>query len=105
VFRVNFGIRSNRAIFHPTEDIHGYLAYALFALAGIHAIAALCHHFTRHDDKGHDTDDRYDKHKNVEQPVHGTRQAAREFANLRRQGGRRVPTTPREPCNDQYPNE
>jgi cytochrome b561 len=49
LFRVNFGIRSNRAIFHPTEDIHGYLAYALFALAGIHAIAALWHHFIRHD--------------------------------------------------------
>jgi cytochrome b561 len=49
LFRVNFGIRSNRAIFHPTEDIHGYLAYVLFALAGIHAIAALWHHFIRHD--------------------------------------------------------
>jgi cytochrome b561 len=49
LFQVNFGIRSNRAIFHPTEDIHGYLAYALFALAGIHAAAALWHHFIRHD--------------------------------------------------------
>jgi cytochrome b561 len=49
LFRVNFGVRSNRAIFHPTEDIHGYLAYALFALAGIHALAALWHHFVRHD--------------------------------------------------------
>jgi cytochrome b561 len=26
LFRVDFGVRSNRAIFHPTEDIHGYLA-------------------------------------------------------------------------------
>ncbi len=50
VFRINPGIRSNRAIFHPTEDIHGYLAYAVFALAGIHAAAALYHHFIRHDD-------------------------------------------------------
>jgi cytochrome b561 len=49
LFRLNFGVRSNRAIFHPTEDIHGYLAYALFALAGIHAVAALWHHFIRHD--------------------------------------------------------
>lgn len=49
LFRLNFGVRSNRAIFHPTEDIHGYLAYALFALAGIHALAALWHHFVRHD--------------------------------------------------------
>jgi cytochrome b561 len=49
LFRVDTGIRSNRAIFHPTEDIHGYLAYALFALAGIHALAALWHHFIRGD--------------------------------------------------------
>jgi hypothetical protein len=49
LFRVNFGIPSNRAIFHPTEDIYGYMAYALFALAGIHALAALWHHFIRHD--------------------------------------------------------
>jgi cytochrome b561 len=49
LFQIHFGIRSNRAIFHPTEDIHGYLAYALFALAAIHASAALWHHFVRHD--------------------------------------------------------
>jgi cytochrome b561 len=50
LFHLDFGIRSNRAIFHPTEDIHGYLAYALFALAGLHALAALWHHYIRHDD-------------------------------------------------------
>jgi cytochrome b561 len=50
LFRINPGIRANRAIFHPTEDIHGYLAYALFALAGIHAAAALYHHLIRRDD-------------------------------------------------------
>jgi cytochrome b561 len=49
LFQVNFGIKSNRAIFHPTEDIHGYLAYGLFGLAGLHALAALWHHFFRHD--------------------------------------------------------
>jgi cytochrome b561 len=49
LFQLNFGVHSNRAIFHPTEDIHGYLAYVLFALAGIHALAALWHHFIRHD--------------------------------------------------------
>jgi cytochrome b561 len=48
LFQLNFGIRSNRAIFHPTEDIHGYLAYALFTLAGIHTAAALWHHLIRH---------------------------------------------------------
>lgn len=46
---VDFGIKKNRAIFGPTEDIHGYLAYALFAVAGLHALAALWHHFVAHD--------------------------------------------------------
>jgi cytochrome b561 len=45
LFRLDFGVPSNRAVFRPTEDIHGYLAYALFALAGMHAAAALWHHF------------------------------------------------------------
>jgi superoxide oxidase len=49
LFSVDFGVKKNRAIFHPTEDIHGYLAYALFTLAGIHALAALWHHFVQRD--------------------------------------------------------
>jgi cytochrome b561 len=49
LFRVSFGVRSNRAIFHPTEDLHGYLAYTLFALVGIHVAAALWHQFVRRD--------------------------------------------------------
>jgi cytochrome b561 len=49
LFQLDFGIKRNRAIFHPTEDIHGYLAYALFALAGIHLLAALWHQLVRHD--------------------------------------------------------
>lgn len=49
LFQLDFGIKKNRAIFHPTEDIHGYLAYALFALAGLHALAALWHQFVLHD--------------------------------------------------------
>jgi len=49
LFRVDFGVQKNRAIFHPTEDIHGYLAYTLFAVAGLHALAALWHHFIRRD--------------------------------------------------------
>jgi cytochrome b561 len=49
LFELNPGIKSNRAIFHPTEDIHGYLAYALFALAGLHAAAALWHQFVVQD--------------------------------------------------------
>jgi cytochrome b561 len=48
-FEVNFGVKKNRAIFGPTEDIHGYLAYALFALAGLHALAALWHRYILRD--------------------------------------------------------
>jgi cytochrome b561 len=49
LFQLDFGVKKNRAIFHPTEDIHGYLAYALFGLAGLHALAALWHQFFLHD--------------------------------------------------------
>ncbi|MEO7206162.1 MAG: cytochrome b/b6 domain-containing protein [Steroidobacteraceae bacterium] len=49
IFKIDFGIKSNRAIFHPTEDLHGYLAYAIFALVGIHALAALWHQFILRD--------------------------------------------------------
>jgi cytochrome b561 len=49
IFKIDFGIKSDRAIFHPTEDLHGYLAYAIFALAGIHALAALWHQFILRD--------------------------------------------------------
>jgi cytochrome b561 len=49
LFQLDFGIQRNRAIFHPTEDIHGYLAYALFTLAGIHLLAVLWHQLVRHD--------------------------------------------------------
>ena len=49
LFELNLGGKKDRAIFGPTEDIHGYLAYALFALAGLHALAALWHRFVLHD--------------------------------------------------------
>jgi cytochrome b561 len=45
IFEIDCGIKKNRAIFHPTQDIHGYLAYAIFGLAGLHALAALWHQF------------------------------------------------------------
>jgi len=40
LFQINPGVRSNHAIFGPTEDIPGYLSYALFALAGLHAVGS-----------------------------------------------------------------
>jgi cytochrome b561 len=49
LFQIDFKVPKNRAIFHPTEDVHGYLAYALFSLAGLHALVALWHQFVRHD--------------------------------------------------------
>jgi cytochrome b561 len=49
LFQLDLGVKRNRAIFHPTEDIHGYLAYALFTLAGLHLLTALWHQFVRHD--------------------------------------------------------
>jgi cytochrome b561 len=48
-FELHFGIKKNRAVFGPTEDIHGYLAYALFAIAGLHALAALWHRYILRD--------------------------------------------------------
>jgi len=49
LFKVDFGVHSNHAIFHPTEDVHGYLAYSLFALIGLHLLAACWHQFVRGD--------------------------------------------------------
>jgi cytochrome b561 len=48
-FAVDFHVASNRAVFHPTEEWHGYLAYALFGLAGLHAAIALWHQFILRD--------------------------------------------------------
>ena len=49
LFTIDFGVKKNRAIFHPTEDIHGYLAYAIFGLVALHALAAFWHQFRLHD--------------------------------------------------------
>ena len=49
LLRLDFGVPKNRAVFQPTELIHGYLAYALFGLATLHALAALWHQYVRRD--------------------------------------------------------
>ena len=46
---IDFAVPSDRAVFHPAEEIHSFLAYALFGLAGLHAAGALWHHFVRRD--------------------------------------------------------
>lgn len=49
LFQLRFGVRSDPATFHPAEEIHQLLAYALFALAGLHILGALWHHYVRRD--------------------------------------------------------
>ena len=49
LFQIDFGVPSDRAVFHTAEEIHQLLAYALFGLAGLHAAGALWHHFVRRD--------------------------------------------------------
>jgi cytochrome b561 len=49
LFQINPGVKADKTVFHPTEDWHGYIAYVLFGLAGLHALAALWHHFVRKD--------------------------------------------------------
>jgi cytochrome b561 len=47
LFQFNFGIQMNRGVFEPAETIHQILAYGLFALTGMHVLAALYHHLVR----------------------------------------------------------
>ena len=49
LFQLNFGVPSNKAIFHPAEEIHQFLAYSLFALVGLHVAGALWHQYFRRD--------------------------------------------------------
>jgi cytochrome b561 len=49
LFVLDLHVASNRAVSHPTEEWHGYLAYALFGLAGLHAVIALWHQFILRD--------------------------------------------------------
>lgn len=49
LFKLDFGVPLIRGVFKPAEEIHGWLAYALFGVAGVHVLAALWHHFIRRD--------------------------------------------------------
>jgi cytochrome b561 len=48
-YAIHFGIKKDRSVFEPSEDIHGYLAYGLFVLIGFHILAALWHQFIKRD--------------------------------------------------------
>jgi cytochrome b561 len=49
LFQVRLPIARDPRVFEPTEDLHGYLAYALFALVAAHTAAALWHFLVRRD--------------------------------------------------------
>ena len=49
LFTLDFGVKANRAIFHPAEDYHGWLVYGLFGLIALHGMAALWHQVLRKD--------------------------------------------------------
>ena len=49
LFRLNFGVQSNPPVFHAAEEIHQLLAYALFAVAGLHILGALWHQYVSRD--------------------------------------------------------
>ncbi len=49
LFKVDFGVASNKPVYEAAEEIHELLAYSLFGLAGLHGLAALFHHFIRND--------------------------------------------------------
>ena len=49
LFQLNLGVSSDRAVFEPAEEVHQLLAYALFALVGLHILGALWHQYFRRD--------------------------------------------------------
>jgi cytochrome b561 len=49
-WQIDFGINEDRGIFEPAEDIHGYMAYAIFALLCVHIAAVLWHRYVRRND-------------------------------------------------------
>ena len=49
LFTLDFGVASTRAVFHPAQSYHALAVYGLLGLIGLHAAAALWHHFWRRD--------------------------------------------------------
>ncbi len=49
VFQLDFGVAKDRGVYGPAEKIHELLAYALFALVGLHVAAALWHQYVKRD--------------------------------------------------------
>ena len=49
LFKLNFGVASNKPVYEAAEEFHELLAFSLFGLVGLHGLAALWHHFVRKD--------------------------------------------------------
>ena len=49
VMSFDFGIKSDRTMFKPAENIHSLIAYGIVALATLHGVAALFHHYVLRD--------------------------------------------------------
>ena len=49
LFKLAFGVASQKGIYGPAEEIHELLAYALMGLVGLHVAGALWHHFIARD--------------------------------------------------------
>jgi cytochrome b561 len=44
-FVLNFGVLSERSVFHPAQTIHVWLAYGLFGSITVHVLATIWHQF------------------------------------------------------------
>jgi cytochrome b561 len=49
LFKLDFGVASQKGIYGPAEEIHQLLAYTLMGLVGLHVVGALWHHFIARD--------------------------------------------------------
>jgi cytochrome b561 len=49
LFKLDFGVASQKSVYGPAEDIHQMLAYALMGLVGLHVLGAFWHHFIARD--------------------------------------------------------
>jgi cytochrome b561 len=49
LFKINFGVPSNRNVFHAAEEVHENLVILLLAVSALHALAAFWHQYIRRD--------------------------------------------------------
>ncbi len=50
LFKLAFGVASQKGIYEPAEEVHGALAYLLMAGVGLHILGALWHQFVAKDE-------------------------------------------------------